>query len=309
MSHYFFMLILLLAIGFGACEKTTIASCPASCANDNLPHIKRVLLIGLDGCRSDALQAAHTPNLDQLLHTGRYSWFMDRGTAYLESAAVGWSTMLTGVWADKHKVQDDFYSHKNYGQYPHFLCRIKEKNACFKTASIVHYAAINEEIAAPCNVDVLLDYDEDLKVKEATQNYINDCSIDVLFAHFDNIDHAGHVRGFDSDEPHYIEAIEQVDAYLGSLLEAVYNREDKHGEDWLVIVSSNHGGLKDGTHTAEGTSVEARQVFGIFRTANPQYQGPIPNNPMLVDIVPTILKHLSIPIETTWGLEGDPIDL
>ena len=42
-----------------------------------LPYIifcqnKKVLFIGIDGCRSDALEAANTPNIDQLIENGLY---------------------------------------------------------------------------------------------------------------------------------------------------------------------------------------------------------------------------------------------
>ena len=33
-------------------------------------QVKKVLIIGIDGCRSDALEVASTPNLDQLVKKG-----------------------------------------------------------------------------------------------------------------------------------------------------------------------------------------------------------------------------------------------
>ena len=34
----------------------------------------KVLIIGIDGCRPDALQQANTPNIDQFLSNSIYSW-------------------------------------------------------------------------------------------------------------------------------------------------------------------------------------------------------------------------------------------
>lgn len=297
------LFLLLISLGFSACEKTTQADCPEACTNNNLQHIKRVLLIGIDGCRSDALQAANTPNLDKLIANSRYSWTLDRGNTNTGSGA-GWSTMLTGVWPAKHGVKDDLYVGKNYGEYPNFLCRIKEANDCFKTASIVHYAAINDEIATPCNADVLRDYDEDKKVKEAVTNYLNDCNMDVIFTHFDKVDHAGHSRGFHPSIPQYIEAIEQVDTHLEPILEAVYEREANNNEDWLIIVSTDHGGTIEGTHEDQNNNVDVTRVFGIFRTKNTANPGGLRYSPELVDVVPTIFNHLGIPINSTWNLDG-----
>ncbi|BDS15451.1 alkaline phosphatase family protein [Aureispira anguillae] len=307
MQYSFLLILVMVAMGMGSCEKSTLATCPTSCSNDNLQHIKRVLLVGIDGCRSDAVQKAATPHLDQLIQNGRYSWEVDcdRADAW---AAVGWSSLLTGVWANKHGVYDDFYGSKNYEQYPHFLCRIKNYNSCFRTASIVHYSDLNDEIAAPCNSDVLLDYDEDKKVREATKNYIDDCNLDVLFVNFDDVDHAGHLKGFHPDIPHYINAIEQVDAHLGVILEAIYQREANKNEDWLIIVSSNHGGEKDGTHL-NASHPDVGHVLGLFRKRNMTHRGLMPVAPSLVDIVPTILDHLSVPVDTTWGLDGRSLNL
>ena len=63
---------------------------------------KKVLLIGLDGVRVDILAQAHTPNIDALIANGTFS-----GEAQTRPPTVsgpGWSSMLTGVWGDKHKV-------------------------------------------------------------------------------------------------------------------------------------------------------------------------------------------------------------
>jgi len=308
MRYLCLAILIIMVCSFSACEKSTVAECPSACANDNLQHVKRVLLIGIDGCRPDALKKANTPNIDKLIADGRYSYYVDRGQEYTWSGA-GWSTMLTGVWPAKHGVTDNLYGGQNYGQYPHFLCRIKDNSACFKTASFVHYKDLNDEIAAPCNPDVLLDYNNDLQVAEATANYINGCNLDAVFINFDDVDHAGHTRGFHPDIPQYIAAIEEVDVRLGPILEAVYTRESQNGEDWLVVVSTDHGGKIDGTHGFHENDPDVTRVFSIYRTRNTNNKGEMSYNPPLVDIVPTMLDHLSVPIDTLWGLDGVKVDL
>lgn len=308
MQKKIFLPLIIILLAFGACEKSTIATCPAACTNDNLQHVKRVLLLGIDGCRPDALQKANTPRIDKLIADGRYSMNVDRGDHDTWSGA-GWSTMLTGVWPNKHGVHDNLFGGKNYGEYPHFLCRVKDFNNCYKTASIVHYSDLNKEIAAPCNPDILVDFNKDYLVKEAVTNYLNDCSLDAIFVNFDDVDHAGHSRGFHPDIPQYIQAIERVDGYFESILEAVYKRERENNEDWLIIVSSDHGGKIDGTHGFHNYDTDVTRVFGIFRTRNTANKGQLSYDPALVDLVPTILNHLSIPIDSTWGLDGIKVDL
>ncbi len=303
MQYYICVFLITLSLAFNACEKSTVAECPDACANDTLQHVKRVLLLGIDGCRPDALMKANTPNIDKLMADGKYSLNVDRG-AHDTWSGAGWSTMLTGVWPDKHGVHDNLFGGKNYGEYPHFLCRVKEKSSCFKTASIVHYADLNTEIASPCNPDVIIDFDDDVQVAEAVKNYLNDCNMDVVFVNFDDVDHAGHTRGFHPDIPQYIDAIESVDGFFGPILQAVYDRELNNNEDWLIVVSTDHGGKIDGTHGFHCNDPEVTRVFSIFRTKNTNNKGGMSYDPPLVDIVPTILDHISVPVDSLWKLDG-----
>jgi hypothetical protein len=84
--------------------------------------VKKVLLIGIDGCRTDALLAAHAPHLQRLGKTGALSLSNDvlgdrKGGA--DSVTLpGWASMLTGVWADKHGVRNN--GHRNPLCSPHF---------------------------------------------------------------------------------------------------------------------------------------------------------------------------------------------
>ncbi|MFD1614204.1 alkaline phosphatase family protein [Gelatiniphilus marinus] len=61
----------------------------------------KVLILGIDGCRPDALLAAKTPHLDNLWKNGAYSF--KAKTDDLSWSGVCWTGMLTGVWKDKHK--------------------------------------------------------------------------------------------------------------------------------------------------------------------------------------------------------------
>src|SRR4051812_20813467 len=66
---------------------------------------KKVLIIGIDGCRPDALRAAKAPNLEALIRDGAYSGKAQTGDATI--SGPGWSSMLTGVWRAKHGVRDN----------------------------------------------------------------------------------------------------------------------------------------------------------------------------------------------------------
>src|SRR4051812_12934347 len=95
-----------------------IASCAAAQDGPN----KRFLLIGIDGCRTDALLAAQAPNLHRLRDEGAFSAKNDilgeRRTAAETVSGPGWTSILTGVWADKHGVVDNgFRQRSRYGTF------------------------------------------------------------------------------------------------------------------------------------------------------------------------------------------------
>ncbi len=79
---------------------------------------KRVLFIGIDGCRADALVSAMerglAPQMKMLsessdgLLTRQFYAGGEIGTPTHQStvSGPGWTSLLTGVWMDKHGVQD-----------------------------------------------------------------------------------------------------------------------------------------------------------------------------------------------------------
>ena len=71
----------------------------------------KVLVIGLDGARYDKLLSADTPNIKALLNRGFGARSALYGSGMAQtSSGPGWSTILTGVWPDKHKVKDNSFS-------------------------------------------------------------------------------------------------------------------------------------------------------------------------------------------------------
>ena len=67
-------------------------------------NVKKVLVIGVDGCRSDALAVASTPNMDELIASGIYS--PDALNDDITISGPGWSAILCDVWSEKHLVAD-----------------------------------------------------------------------------------------------------------------------------------------------------------------------------------------------------------
>ena len=228
----------------------------------------KVLLLGIDGCRASALLAANTPNIDTLLNHATYSF--DALTQYPTWSGPGWSSMLTGVWEEKHGVLDNSFLGSNYNTYPHFIKRIEQLYPAKNTASVAQWSPINDNILQS-SADFEINLSQDVDVKTQAVNILNNQNPDVLCVHFNLVDAAGHSYGFDPSVPQYISAIQTADSYIGEILTALRNRANYNNENWLIIVAPDHGGNLDGHG---GAAIEERNIFTIFHNKN------LPTNPI-----------------------------
>ncbi|WP_437194076.1 LamG-like jellyroll fold domain-containing protein [Planctomicrobium sp. SH527] len=112
----------------------------------------RVLIIGIDGTRPDALEKANTPNLDRLIQEGAFTDSAQIfGTRYQKNDSIsgpGWSSILTGVWADKHGVHDNSFKGRNYELFPHFFKHLKQVRPDATTVSLVSWSPIAQYIVS-----------------------------------------------------------------------------------------------------------------------------------------------------------------
>lgn len=278
---------------------------------------KHVLVIGIDGARSDSVQAAKVPNLRKLIAEGTVCWRAFSGghigtpTEQRLVSGPSWASILTGVWVDKHHVLKNYFEDANLKEYvdgkkvgyPPFFTRIKEKCPDAYQASIVNWNRINEHLVF--DVD-LKDKGNDLEVAQKCAALLaGDKNPTAIFLQFDEVDGAGHRHSYGPDSPGYMAAIEKVDGEIGIVIDAMRKRPNFDNEDWLVLVTADHGGLgtKHGNQTPE-----ERTVF-IIATGGKYPQGKLIEDEWgIVALVPTVFEHLGIEIDPAWGLESPPFE-
>src|SRR6185437_13381567 len=101
--------------------------------------VKKVLYIIADGIPADVIERVHTPNLDAIAREGAYLRAHvggDKGT-YSETptiSAVGYNSLLTGTWANKHNVWDNENQHPDYRYWTIF--RLLKDQLPRKTAAV-----------------------------------------------------------------------------------------------------------------------------------------------------------------------------
>jgi predicted AlkP superfamily pyrophosphatase or phosphodiesterase len=284
------------------------------------PKTKKVLFIGLDGTRFDAIEKATTPNLDALMKDGIYSdTCLILGDRYQKNDTIsgpGWSSILTGVWADKHGVHDNSFLGSHYKDFPHFFARLKEVRPDAKTASYVTWEPIHKLIVSAADESknyeqkdhTTADYDRyDHEAAAAAVKMLREGNPDALFFYVGQIDVAGHTNGFHPSVPQYIEAIERGDEIVGRLVDAVKARPTYDKEDWLVVVTSDHGGKGTG-HSSGHKVPEILNSFLIVSGPSAQ-RGKFEMQVYLPDAPVTALAHLGAKAKDEWKLDGRVVGL
>ncbi len=264
---------------------------------------KKVLIIGIDGCRPDALLKAYTPNIDTLISNATYS--LDALTKTPTVSATGWSSILTGVWGDKHGATDhNNFGHTHYDKYPDIFKFIEDYNPKLRTASLVVWNPINDKIVS--HADFEENFKKDNEMAEAVAKRIEKGDDDVLFIHFDDVDHAGHSNGFDPSIKPYIQTIEATDVLIGDILTSMRKRPNFENEDWLIMLTPDHGGTIRGSHGGEsfeerniffivsGDSVKNKKIEKVYNQTTKEYD--FSKTPRIVDVPATVLDFLGIPI-------------
>ncbi|MEP3479222.1 MAG: alkaline phosphatase family protein [Fuerstiella sp.] len=278
----------------------------------------RVLWIGLDGCRPDALLKAETPHLDSLKKTGAWSYATKiQGKRYQKSdtsSGPGWSSFLTGVWADKHGVNDNSFEGRQYDKYPHVFQRIKERWPTAFTASFVDWEPIDKYIVESCDLKVCYPAHgtdqyaaNDVLLARAAAECLREQNPSAMMVYFGAIDETGHASGFHPDNSDYIAAIQTVDERVGEVLTALQSRNKFDSEKWLVIVSTDHGG-KGKAHGGGQNEPEIVTTFMIISGEGVQ-PGKIAQQTYLVDVPATGLAYLGLNIDPAWKLDGKPVGL
>ena len=138
---------------------------------------------------------------------------------------------------------------------------------------------------------------------------------DALFVYLGNPDETSHRNGSIGTE--YRDAIALADQNVGMLVDAIRARPSHATEDWLVLISTDHGRRADGGHG--GDSPEEMTTFIVASgPATATWPGqatspaaatqPAPCPPtFIVDVAATALDHLGIATDPAWQLDGTPL--
>ena len=293
--------------------RSRVASAIASQVGD--PPPTHVLLIGTDGT-----------NLSKILadpaNTGFFN-LMDQSVTgattlvgHTTISGPSWSTIMTGAWDTKTGVINNIFNPEPYKSWPTAFNLLEYNNPAIDTSVVADWKYINDMAAAggyPADTSIYVSKvndswaDTDAAVTADTIDLINNtdgAASSFIFSYQDQVDEAGHSYGGGSLE--YAEAVTNVSDNIQAIMDAVTARELATGEDWTVLVTTDHGhqqsvGFGHGFQSPNETS-----SFVIADIAGDSANDGKQNlNYSTADITPTIVGLFGIPLRSDF--DGVPI--
>ncbi|MEO6529982.1 MAG: alkaline phosphatase family protein [Specibacter sp.] len=174
----------------------------------------------------------------------------------------GWRTIAMGVWPDKHSVLGNAFGVINLEQFTNFQDRLEQNDAA--TSTLV--AGTGEPIPSiifASGTDLAIAPGSDTNTTAKAVDYLKNGNPDSTFVHLDDIDHAGHSSG--SASAAFKAQLKVTDAKVGEILAAVKASSSYAAEDWLIVITADHGHTPTGGHG--GSTQPERQSFVISQGA------------------------------------------
>ena len=249
---------------------------------DDLPKgktVKKAVIIGYDGCRADILaERQENGAVSYLLENGASKNLTYCGGVNYPaentqdtSTAPGWCSIATGKWADVTGITGNGITKE---VEPKTLMTSLVEDGTIGSSSFItkwkgHFTNDNStyiDEKAYCeenNIDVEFELRKnkaDVHTGAMEEITSEDCA-DFVFIIYEDTDSAGHDFGFSFNNPVYKDGFKTEDAYGYEVIKAIEARETYDTEDWLIIVTSDHGGFGTGHG---GPSIQERMTFVVM---------------------------------------------
>ena len=309
-------------------KKTLLILCSALTLSAHAQKVKKAVYIIADGIPADVIEKLDLPNLKNVIKDGKYLRIHvggDKGT-YNETptiSAVGYNSLLTGTWLNKHNVPDNDIKDPNYN-YQTIFRLFKEQYPAKKIGVYSSWTdnrtkLIGEGLKQTGNLK--MDYKADgfeldtvhfkhkgdymhridEEVVAQASNSIKTVAPDLSWIYLEYTDDMGHAHG---DSPEFYDAVKMMDAQVGKVYEAINYRKKKFNEDWLLIITTDHGRSEANGRGHGGQSDRQRNTWLVTNYPNLNQYANVAD-PGIVDFMPTLARFMNVKLTGDAGREVD----
>ncbi len=306
---------------------STNCTLPAETARES-----KAIFIIVDGISADILESVDTPNIDRIIAQGAYShgWLGGKAGRYSQSptvSAVGYNHVITGVWSNKHNVYNNDIEAPNYNYWNIF--RLFKHNYPEKPVAIYSSWLDNrtklagDGLAEAGNITIDIHFDgfdvdtlafpQDYGYVQRIDDHVSDLAAQSISADAPYLswvylwypDDTGHRYG--EVEEHF-ESIKVADEQVGRIWDAVQYRMENYNEDWLLMITTDHGRrLPDGS--GHGGQTERERTIWIVSSEADMNRFFSEGHPPVTSIYQTVGRHLDLDIPQALKKELDGIPL
>ncbi|MBC9911719.1 alkaline phosphatase family protein [Chitinophaga varians] len=295
---------------------------------------KKALFIIVDGIPADVIEKQPTPHLREIAKVGGYTRAYVGGEkdGYSQTptiSAVGYNSLLTGTWVNKHNVWDNDIAAQNYsyGSIFRFFRQAypQKKTAVFsswldnrtklvgdglpQTGNLkidYHVDGLEKDTARfPHDKDSWYMHLIDEAVVDSAADYIRKQAPDLTWVYLEYTDDMGHRYG---DSEKFYAAVNMMDDQIGRIWNALEYRRKNFGEEWQLFITTDHGRTASNGKGHGGQSDRERTTW-MFTNAKGLNDYFKTGQPGIVDILPTMARFLqiNIPQPDARELDGAPL--
>lgn len=265
-----------------------------------VPGVKHVVLIGIDGLSPDGVRTANTPQMDKMINEGAYSF--NARSVRPTSSSPNWASMIMGAGPEQHGITSNGWTASNFSIapvtkgvesiFPTIFSVIDTQRPDAVTSSIYDWDGISR-LFEHSAVDVAINASDAADAaKMAELTFIQHKPV-FTFIHLDHVDHAGHASGWKSAA--YYTAVTDADRLVRDITEGLESAGML--AETIIIIASDHGG--SGTSHG-GDSMSELETPWLIHGPGIEKDVDIPEPVYIYDTAATIAAVLGLSQPYAW---------